>query len=227
MRRKSPLSIATPVVFCHNALMNVRETPNESEPSNGGTNFFDRRKFLLGLAASAAAAGTLGAACSSDKKSSDGSGSGTTNPTGPTVTTPTAKNTPKLDGDPFSLGVASGDPDASSVVLWTRLAVDPVAGDGNGGMPDESADVIWEAARDKAFKSVFAAGVFTTETKDGHSAHVILEDLDPGQKVYYRFIYDEWTSPVGTTATLPDGSPENFKIAVANCQMYESCFAAV
>lgn len=23
--------------------------------------------------------------------------------------------------DPFSLGVASGDPDASSVVLWTRL----------------------------------------------------------------------------------------------------------
>ena len=40
--------------------------------------------------------------------------------------------------DPFTLGVASGDPDATSVVLWTRLAPDPLAG---GGMPDDDVDV--------------------------------------------------------------------------------------
>ncbi|MCZ9345539.1 PhoD-like phosphatase N-terminal domain-containing protein, partial [Streptomyces sp. TRM76130] len=37
-----------------------------------------------------------------------------------------------LPGDVFSLGVASGDPLPDGVVLWTRLAPDPLAG---GGMP--------------------------------------------------------------------------------------------
>jgi alkaline phosphatase D len=37
---------------------------------------------------------------------------------------------------PFHLGVASGEPDSTSVVLWTRLARDPLAADGHGGMPD-------------------------------------------------------------------------------------------
>ena len=35
---------------------------------------------------------------------------------------------------PFRLGVASGEPDASSVVLWTRLAPSPLDADGQGGM---------------------------------------------------------------------------------------------
>lgn len=36
---------------------------------------------------------------------------------------------------PFTLGVASGDPLPDGVVLWTRLAPDPVALDGFGGLP--------------------------------------------------------------------------------------------
>ncbi len=39
---------------------------------------------------------------------------------------------PKFSAYPFSLGVASGDPLPDSVVLWTRLAPDPLNG---GGMP--------------------------------------------------------------------------------------------
>ncbi|MGW1882533.1 PhoD-like phosphatase N-terminal domain-containing protein [Streptomyces sp. NPDC001970] len=35
---------------------------------------------------------------------------------------------------PFTLGVASGDPDHHSVVLWTRLAPDPLNAE-TGGMP--------------------------------------------------------------------------------------------
>ncbi|HEU4947800.1 MAG TPA: alkaline phosphatase D family protein [Kribbella sp.] len=38
-------------------------------------------------------------------------------------------------GDPFTLGIASGDPDYRSVVLWTRLALEPLAADGLGGEP--------------------------------------------------------------------------------------------
>ena len=54
--------------------------------------------------------------------------------------------------DPFSLGVASGDPDASSVVLWTKLAPKPV--DPDGGMKPEAVGVTWEVAEDDAMKKV-------------------------------------------------------------------------
>lgn len=43
---------------------------------------------------------------------------------------------PSFASDPLTMGVASGDPDAQSVVLWTRLAPDPLHG---GGMPDAAA----------------------------------------------------------------------------------------
>ena len=42
---------------------------------------------------------------------------------------------PPATASPFTLGVASGDPTPDGVVLWTRLAPDPLAPDGRGGMP--------------------------------------------------------------------------------------------
>ena len=60
-------------------------------------------------------------------------------PTTTEATTTTTTLPPvELPADPFTLGVASGDPDPTSVVLWTRLAPDPLNG---GGMPDEDVDV--------------------------------------------------------------------------------------
>src|ERR671924_1203555 len=47
---------------------------------------------------------------------------------------------------PFTMGVASGDPWADSVVLWTRLAPEPLAG---GGMPMVNIEVGWELSRDR------------------------------------------------------------------------------
>ena len=52
---------------------------------------------------------------------------------------------------PFTLGVASGDPTATGVVLWTRLAPDPLHG---GGMPLSRVAVQWELARDEGFRQV-------------------------------------------------------------------------
>jgi alkaline phosphatase D len=52
----------------------------------------------------------------------------------------------ELPGDPFTLGVASGDPAPDGVVLWTRLAPDPFAPD--GGMPDLPVLVDWQVAHD-------------------------------------------------------------------------------
>jgi len=48
--------------------------------------------------------------------------------------------------DPFTLGVASGDPEPDGVVLWTRLAPDPLQG---GGMPPHNVEVEWKVATDQ------------------------------------------------------------------------------
>src|SRR3954468_14519940 len=60
----------------------------------------------------------------------------------------------RFTGYPFTLGVASGDPTASGVVLWTRLAPSPL--EGNGGMPDKPISVEWEVSKNEAFTEVVA-----------------------------------------------------------------------
>ena len=52
----------------------------------------------------------------------------------------------RITEDPFTLGVASGDPLPTSVLLWTRLASRPFEPD--GGLPADRVEVRWEIARD-------------------------------------------------------------------------------
>ncbi len=195
--------------------MNQGEPAGERRVLSG----IGRRQFLTGAAASAAA---IAVGCSSSGSANRAAPA--TTGTGATTTTAPAKpkNVPELSGNPFSLGVASGDPTPDAVILWTRLAPDALAADGAGGMPEEKADVVWEVASDAAFVSVVGTGVFTTTPAHGHSAHVDATGLEPGTAYHYRFRYADWTSPVGRTRTLPSGSPERFGVAVVNCQMYES-----
>ena len=58
--------------------------------------------------------------------------------------------------DPFSLGVASGDPRDTGVVLWTRLAPKPL--DPDGGLPPEAVEVAWEVAADDGMREVVRRG---------------------------------------------------------------------
>src|SRR5690554_3880092 len=76
---------------------------------------------------------------------------------------------PVFPSDPFTLGVASGDPDARSVVLWTRLAPQPLEGD--GGMPAEAVEVTWEIASDESMKTRVASGTAVATPQLGHSVH--------------------------------------------------------
>jgi alkaline phosphatase D len=181
-----------------------------------------RRRFLAGAAATAA---VLTVGCSSSDSGDAGPTTTTTTGggAGPTSTSaPEPVNVPELSADPFTLGVASGDPLTDAVVLWTRLAPEAVADDGSGGMPGADADVIWELAADAAFDELVASGLFTATADHGHSVHVDATGLEPGTDYHYRFRYADWTSPAGRTRTLPDGSPERFGVAVVSCQMYES-----
>lgn len=63
------------------------------------------------------------------------------------LATAKSENAGRFDEDPFTLGVASGDPLSDSVVLWTRLALDPLKADGD--MPDQKIEVQWKIASDK------------------------------------------------------------------------------
>src|SRR5690349_1181425 len=63
---------------------------------------------------------------------------------------------PKFVDDPFTLGVASGDPAPDGFVIWTRLAPKPL--ELHGGMPAEAAPVGWEVAEDEAFHRIVRTG---------------------------------------------------------------------
>ncbi|MDT0330253.1 alkaline phosphatase D family protein [Nocardiopsis lambiniae] len=122
--------------------------------------------------------------------------------------------------DPFTLGVASGDPDHDSVVLWTRLAPDPLAQDGLGGMPDRDVDVQWQIAQDERFTRVTATGTTTTGPDRAHSVHIEARGLRPGAHYHYRFRVGTHISPVGRTRTTPapGARVDRFAFAFAGCQ---------
>ena len=81
-------------------------------------------------------------------------------------------NAPTITSDPFTLGVASGDPLADSVILWTRLLpADP--------LPDTDIEVTWEIARDAEFADVVGSGTALAVAALGHSVHVDATGLEP------------------------------------------------
>src|SRR6058998_1501325 len=112
----------------------------------------------------------------------------------------TQSQPPKFDRDPFTLGVASGDPLPDGVVLWTRLAPDPLHG---GGMPNQPVDVDWLVARDEAMKDVARTGTASATPDLAHSVHVDVNGLDPNRMYWYRFRAGGLESPIGRTRTAP------------------------
>ncbi len=126
-----------------------------------------------------------------------------------------------FSANPFSIGVASGDPDATSVVIWTKLAPRPL--DPDGGMKPEAVSVSWEVAEDEGLKKVVARGTAVATPQLGHSIHVEVPNLRPDRWYWYRFMAGDAVSPVGRTRTLPGAEtcPEKLRFAFASCQNYE------
>jgi alkaline phosphatase D len=130
---------------------------------------------------------------------------------------------PRFSDYPFSLGVASGDPRPHGVVLWTRLAPDPLAEDGNGGMPPLKVPVYWEIAEDEGFGKVVQSGEVFARPELAHSVHVIVRGLNPTHEYFYRFTAGSELSPIGRTKTAPapGASVAELAFGFASCQMYE------
>ena len=122
----------------------------------------------------------------------------------------------------FTLGVTSGAPRDHSVVLWTRLAPDPLRG---GGMPDGLFEVRYRVGTDPGLKTIVREGIARTTHLKGHSVHVRIDGLEPGREYFYQFVFGEEESTIGRTRTS-DPSAGTAKIALANCQSYETGYYA-
>lgn len=126
--------------------------------------------------------------------------------------------------DPFTLGVASGEPTPDGVVIWTRLAPRPL--DPAGGMAPESVKVRWEVAEDSGFRTLAARGETLAGPAAGHAVHVEVSGLRPGREYWYRFMTAAGASPIGRTVTAPPvgADVEMLKLAFGSCQKYEAGF---
>ncbi|MGQ4513341.1 alkaline phosphatase D family protein [Streptomyces sp. DW26H14] len=119
--------------------------------------------------------------------------------------------------DPFTLGIASGDPLTTAVVIWTRLATDPLHG---GGMPDTDVEVTWQVAEDQKFRRIVQQGTTQARAAFGHSVHVDVRGLLPGREYWYRFRSGGHQSTVGRTRTM-DLFPSKLRVALASCQNWQ------
>ncbi len=121
---------------------------------------------------------------------------------------------------PFTLGVASGSPTETGLLLWTRLAPEPLAG---GGLGPESFEVRWEIADDEKFSRIVKRGTASADAARAHAVHVEAEGLEPARWYHYRFIAGGEASAVGRARTAPKAGSgdEGLWLALASCQHYE------
>ncbi|MEJ2189637.1 MAG: PhoD-like phosphatase N-terminal domain-containing protein, partial [Acidobacteriota bacterium] len=119
---------------------------------------------------------------------------------------------PAAASDYFPQSVASGDPTADSVVLWTRVVTptdeDPVA-------------VQLEVATDSEFTDVVTTRGLAASAENDYCVKVKVDGLQPYHTYYYRFSYGEEMSPVGRTKTAPTADMNvPVRFAVVYCQDY-------
>jgi alkaline phosphatase D len=114
-----------------------------------------------------------------------------------------------INNEYFVHGIASGDPDQRSVVIWTRVS-----------HVEGNIDVQWQLATDAAFNSIVKKGRFQTSSSRDYTVKVVVDDLIPNEKYYYQFIVNDVSSAVGKTRTLPVGHIDNLVLALATCANY-------
>lgn len=128
----------------------------------------------------------------------------------------------RFKSDPFTLGVASGYPTPSSVVLWTRLAPDPLHPTG-GIAADEVVPVTCEIATDERMRNIVRTERVFATAQHAHSLHFEPSGLSPAREYWYRFSAGGFRSRVGRTRTAParNAATAQLRLAVASCQHFE------
>lgn len=111
----------------------------------------------------------------------------------------------------FNYGVASGDPLADRVILWTHAKTSS----------DQPVLLVWQMAADASFSLLAASGTTTATADTGFTAKVDATGLAANTEYFYRFVApNNAVSPVGRTRTLPVGDVAEVKLAVFSCSDY-------
>ncbi|MBW4552834.1 MAG: alkaline phosphatase D family protein [Aphanocapsa sp. GSE-SYN-MK-11-07L] len=130
----------------------------------------------------------------------------------------------QLNDYPFKLGVASGDPQSDSVVIWTRLVGNPLS---DRPFASGSVPVQWQVATDQSMRQVVARGTALATPDFAHAVHVVVNGLNPNQWYWYQFkvgnAANSEVSPEGRTKTAPAqrSALAPIRFAFASCQNYE------
>ena len=113
----------------------------------------------------------------------------------------------------FSHGIASGDPLADRVILWTRITPeDPRIA---------SLDVNWEVSKSENFSNTSSSGTAKTSAVKNWTVKVDAKGLEAGAWYYYRFTIGKTVSPTGKTRTLPQGKTPEVRFAVVSCANWQ------
>ncbi|MDB5965501.1 MAG: alkaline phosphatase, partial [Polaromonas sp.] len=174
-----------------------RSMPKASDPTTAGTAVdpsaghdagvggaeLSRRRFVIGAGSALALGSTMGlGAC--------GGGS-------------------DVDKDPFGYGVASGDPLADRVIIWTRA-----------NRLSQAVQLQWEVALDASFSSLVRSGTATADPANDSTVKVDVTGLQPATSYFYRFKNGAAISETGRTRTLPVGGVQQIRLGVFSCAAY-------
>ncbi len=107
----------------------------------------------------------------------------------------------------FDHGVASGDPLADAVVLWTRVS----------GAAGEDVRLRWLVAEDPALERVVTQGETLATAARDYTVKVDADGLPAGATLYFAFETVAGRSPVGRTRTLPVGDVPLVRFGVVSC----------
>ena len=106
----------------------------------------------------------------------------------------------------FTHGVASGEPGANSVMLWTRYAA------------ASDARLAVELSDTADFARIVAGASVTATGDRDHTTKIVVDGLEPGRWYFYRFVAPDGTkSSTGRTRTLPQGPTSAFNLALMSC----------
>ncbi len=115
---------------------------------------------------------------------------------------------------PFYLGVASGDPMANKVIIWTHIT-----------SASNTENVFWQVATDTAFNNVVVSGDTLTDASRDYTIKIDVAGLQPNTTYYYRFYNNQnQYSAIGKTKTAPEGNVDELKFAVASCSSIYSAY---
>ncbi|MEM9500620.1 MAG: alkaline phosphatase D family protein [Pseudomonadota bacterium] len=112
-------------------------------------------------------------------------------------------------GSGFTHSVASGEPHATNVLLWTRY------------VGEAETALEWQVSGSQDFTRPVSEGQVKASPNRDWCAKAIANGLEPDRWYFFRFVAPDGTvSPTGRTRTLPQGPTERFRMAVFSCSNF-------